>query len=94
MGKLHSLSIDQEEENFLNGVKEDILRAAKVVGGACTEEEIDKTMEELRDQLMDYVGMAAREHGGENWYSDRMRKLGLQISELKRGEKAYESRKR
>ncbi|WP_270294400.1 recombinase family protein [Enterocloster bolteae] len=84
MGKLHSLSIDQEEENFLNGVKEDILRAAKVVGGACTEEEIDKTMEELRDQLMDYVGMAAREHGGENWYSDRMRKLGLQISELKR----------
>ena len=84
MGKLHSLSIDQEEENFLNGVKEDILRVAKVVGGACTEEEIDKTMEELRDQLMDYVGMAAREHGGENWYSDRMRKLGLQISELKR----------
>ena len=84
MGKLHSLSIDQEEENFLNGVKEDILRAAKVVGGACTEEEIDKTIEELRDQLMDYVGMAAREHGGENWYSDRMRKLGLQISELKR----------
>ena len=84
MGRLHSLSIDQEEENFLNGVKEDILRAAKVVGGACTEEEIDKTIEELRDQLMDYVGMAAREHGGENWYSDRMRKLGLQISELKR----------
>ncbi len=84
MGKLHSLSIDQEEENFLNGVKEDILRAAKVVGGACTEKEIDKTIEELRDQLMDYVGMAAREHGGENWYSDRMRKLGLQISELKR----------
>ena len=84
MGKLHSLSIDQEEENFLNGVKEDILRAAKVVGGACTEEEIDKTIEELRDQLMDYVGMAAREHGGENWYSDRMRKIGLQISELKR----------
>ena len=84
MGKLHSLSIDQEEENFLNGVKEDILRAAKVVGGACTEEEIDKTIEELRDQLMDYVGMAAREHGGENWSSDRMRKLGLQISELKR----------
>ena len=84
MGKLHSLSIDQEEENFLNGVKEDILRAAKVVGGACTEEEIDKTMEELRDQLMDYVGMAAREHGGENWYSGRMRKLGLQISELKK----------
>ena len=84
MGKLHSLSIDQEEENFLNGVKEDILRAAKVVGGACTEEEIDKTIEELRDLLMDYVGMAAREHGGENWYSDRMRKLGLQISELKR----------
>ena len=84
MGKLHSLSIDQEEENFLNGVKEDILRVAKVVGGACTEEEIDKTIEELRDQLMDYVGMAAREHGGENWYSDRMRKLGLQISELKR----------
>ena len=84
MGKLHSLSIDQEEENFLNGVKEDILRAAKVVGGGCTEEEIDKTIEELRDQLMDYVGMAAREHGGENWYSDRMRKLGLQISELKR----------
>lgn len=84
MGKLHSLSIDQEEENFLNGVKEDILRVAKVVGGACTEEEIDKTIEELRDQLMDYVGMAAREHGGENWYSGRMRKLGLQISELKR----------
>ena len=84
MGKLHSLSIDQEEENFLNGVKEDILRAAKVVGGACTEEEIDKTIEELRDQLMDYVGMVAREHGGENWYSDRMRKLGLQISELKK----------
>ena len=84
MGKLHSLSIDQEEENFLNGVKEDILRAAKVVGGACTEEEIDKTIEELRDQLMDYVGMAVREHGGENWYSDRMRKLGLQISELKK----------
>ena len=28
--------------------------------------------------------MAAREHGGENWYSDRMRKLGLQISELKK----------
>ena len=84
MGNLHSLSIDQEEENFLNGVKEDILRAAKVVGGACTEEEIDKTIEELRDQLMDYVGMAAREHGGENWYSDRMRKLGLQISELKK----------
>ena len=84
MGKLHSLSIDQEEENFLNGVKEDILRAAKVVGGACTAEEIDKTIEELRDQLMDYVGMAAREHGGENWYSDRMRKLGLQISELKK----------
>lgn len=84
MGKLHSLSIDQEEENFLNGVKEDILRVAKVVGGACTEEEIDKTIEELRDQLMDYVGMAAREHGGENWYSDRMRKLGLQISELKK----------
>ena len=84
MGKLHSLSIDQEEENFLNGVKEDILRAAKVVGGACTEEEIDRTIEELRDQLMDYVGMAAREHGGENWYSDRMRKLGLQISELKK----------
>lgn len=84
MGKLHSLSIDQEEENFLNGVKEDILRAAKVVGGACTEEEIDKTIEELRDQLIDYVGMAAREHGGENWYSDRMRKLGLQISELKK----------
>ena len=84
MGKLHSLSIDQEEENFLNGVKEDILRAARVVGGACTEEEINKTIEELRDQLMDYVGMAAREHGGENWYSDRMRKLGLQISELKR----------
>ena len=84
MGNLHSLSIDQEEENFLNGVKEDILRAARVVGGACTEEEIDKTIEELRDQLMDYVGMAAREHGGENWYSDRMRKLGLQISELKR----------
>ena len=84
MGKLHSLSIDQEEENFLNGVKEDILRAARIVGGACTEEEINKTIEELRDQLMDYVGMAAREHGGENWYSDRMRKLGLQISELKR----------
>lgn len=84
MGKLHSLSIDQEEENFLNGVKEDILRAAKVVGGACIEEEIDKTIEELRDQLMDYVGMAAKEHGGENWYSDRMRKLGLQISELKK----------
>ena len=84
MGKLHSLSIDQEEENFLNGVKEDILRAAKVVGGACTGDEIDKTIDELRDQLMDYVGMAAREHGGENWYSDRMRKLGLQISELKR----------
>lgn len=84
MGKLHSLSIDQEEENFLNGVKEDILRAAKVVGGGCTEEEIDKTIEELRDQLMDYVGKAAREHGGENWYSGRMRKLGLQISELKR----------
>ena len=84
MGKLHSLSIDQEEENFLNGVKEDILRAARVVGGACTEEEIDKTIEELRDQLMDYVGMAAREHGGENWYSGRMRKLGLQISELKK----------
>ena len=84
MGKLHSLSIDQEEENFLNGVKEDILRAAKVVGGACTKEEIDKTIEELRDQLMDYVGMAARENGGENWYSDRMRKLGLQISELKK----------
>ena len=84
MGKLHSLSIDQEEENFLNGVKEDILRAARIVGGTCTEEEINKTIEELRDQLMDYVGMAAREHGGENWYSDRMRKLGLQISELKR----------
>ena len=65
-------------------LKEDILRAAKIVGGACTEEEIDKTIEELRDQLMDYVGMAAREHGGENWYSDRMRKLGLQISELKK----------
>ena len=84
MGKLHSLSIDQEEENFLNGVKEDILRAARVVGGACTEEEIDKTIEELRYQLIDYVGMASREHGGENWYSGRMRKLGLQISELKK----------
>ena len=42
MGKLHSLSIDQEEGNFLKGVKEDILRAAKVVGGACTGDEIDK----------------------------------------------------
>lgn len=84
MKKLHSLSVDQEEEMFLKGVKEDILRATKVSGGACTEEEIDKTIEELRDQLMDYVGMAAREHGGENWYSDRMRKLGLQISELKK----------
>ncbi|MFQ8733953.1 MAG: hypothetical protein ACLSAC_27905 [Enterocloster bolteae] len=31
MGKLHSLSIDQEEENFLNGVKEDILRAARLL---------------------------------------------------------------
>ena len=84
MKKLHSLSVDQEEEMFLKGVKEDILRATKVSGGACTEEEIDKTIEELRDQLMDYVGMAARENGGENWYSDRMRKLGLQISELKK----------
>ena len=65
MGKLHSLSIDQEEGNFLKGVKEDILRAAKVVGGACTGDEIDKTIDELRDQLMDYVGMAAREDGCE-----------------------------
>ncbi len=84
MGKLHSLSIGQEEGNFLKGVKEDILRAAKVVGGACTGDEIDKTMDELRDQLMDYVGMAAREDGGEAWYGDRMRKLGLQITELKK----------
>lgn len=33
--------------------------------GACSEAEIDKTIEELKDQLMDYVGMAAREDGGE-----------------------------
>ncbi|MFR2691775.1 MAG: hypothetical protein ACLTBV_12245 [Enterocloster bolteae] len=26
----------------------------------------------------------AREHGGENWYSDRMRKLGLQITRIKK----------
>ena len=33
---------------------------------------------------MDYVGKAAREHGGEAWYNERMRKLGLQITELKK----------
>ena len=93
MGKLHSLSIDQEEGNFLKGVKEDILRAAKVVGGACTGDEIDKTIDELRDQLMDYVGMAAREDGCEAWYGDRMRKLGLQISRIMdRGVKNQERR--
>lgn len=84
MRRLHGLAVDQEEEAFMNGVKENILRAAKVVGGACSEEEIDKTIEELKDQLMEYVGMAAREEGGEAWYSDRMRKLGLQVTELKK----------
>ena len=54
------------------------------MGGACTGDEIDKTIDELRDQLMDYVGMAAREDGCEAWYGDRMRKLGLQITELKK----------
>lgn len=33
---------------------------------------------------MDFVGMAAKENGGEVWYSDRMRKLGMQIAELKK----------
>jgi len=84
MRRLHGLAVDQEEEAFMNGVKEDILRAAKVVGGACSEEEIDKTIEELKEQLMEYVGMAAREEGGEAWYSDRMRTLGLQVTELKK----------
>lgn len=84
MKRLHGLSVDHEEEVFLNGVKEDILRAAKVIGGACSEGEIDTTIGELRDQLMDFVGMAAKENGGEAWYSDRMRKLGQQITELKK----------
>lgn len=84
MKRLHGLAVDQEEEVFLKGVKEDILRAAKVAGGACSKDEIEETIGELKDQLMDYVGKAAREHGGEVWYNERMRKLGLQITELKK----------
>ena len=84
MKRLHGLAVDQEEEVFLKGVKEDILRAAKVAGGACSKDEIEETIGELKDQLMDYVGKAAREHGGEAWYNERMRKLGLQITELKK----------
>ena len=84
MKRLHGLAVDQEEEGFLKGVKEDILRAAKVAGGACSKDEIEETIGELKDQLMDYVGKAAREHGGEAWYNERMRKLGLQITELKK----------
>lgn len=94
MRRLHGLAVDQAEEAFMNGVKEDILRTAKVVGGACTEEEIDKTIEELKDQLMEYVGMAAREEGGEAWYSDRMRKLGLQVTELKKRKESIQEQEK
>ena len=94
MRRLHGLAVDQEEEAFMNGVKEDILRTAKVVGGACSEEEIDKTIEELKDQLMEYVGMAAREEGGEAWYSDRMRKLGLQVTELKKRKESIQEQEK
>ena len=94
MRRLHGLAVDQEEEAFMNGVKEDILRAAKVVGGACSEEEIDKTIEELKEQLMEYVGMAAREEGGEAWYSDRMRTLGLQVTELKKRKESIQEQEK
>lgn len=94
MRRLHRLAVDQEEEVFMDGVKEDILRTAKVVGGACSEEEIDKTIEELKDQLMEYVGMAAREEGGEAWYSDRMRKLGLQVTELKKRKESIQEQEK
>ncbi|MCD7990467.1 MAG: zinc ribbon domain-containing protein [Clostridia bacterium] len=94
MKRLHGLAVDQEEEAFMNGVKEDILRTAKVVGGACTEEEIDKTIDELKDQLMEYVGMAAREEGGEAWYSDRMRKLGLQVTERKKRKESIQEQEK
>lgn len=94
MRRLHGLAVDQEEEAFMNGVKEDILRAAKVVGGACSEEEIDKTIEELKEQLMEYVGMAAREEGGEAWYSDRMRTLGLQVTELKKRKESIQKQEK
>ena len=94
MRRLHGLAVDQEEEAFMNGVKEDILRAAKVVGGACSEKEIDKTIEELKEQLMEYVGMAAREEGGEAWYSDRMRTLGLQVTELKKRKESIQKQEK
>lgn len=94
MRRLHGLAVDQEEEAFMNGVKEDILRAAKVVGGACSEEEIDKTIEELKEQLMEYVGMAAREEGGEAWYSDRMRTQGLQVTELKKRKESIQKQEK
>ena len=94
MRRLHGLAVDQEEEAFMNGVKEDILRAAKVVGGACSEKEIDKTIEELKEQLMEYVGMAAREEGGEAWYSDRMRTLGLQVTELKKRKESIQEQEK
>ena len=94
MRRLHGLAVDQEEVAFMNGVKEDILRAAKVVGGACSEEEIDKTIEELKEQLMEYVGMAAREEGGEAWYSDRMRTLGLQVTELKKRKESIQEQEK
>ena len=44
--------------------------------------------------LMEYVGMAAREEGGEAWYSDRMRKLGLQVTELKKRKESIQEQEK
>lgn len=37
---------------------------------------------------------AAREDGSEAWYSDRMRKLGLQVTELKKRKESIQEQKK
>lgn len=76
-----------DEVQFKEELKKDVLNAMADLCGGTTPEEIDRTIDNLQKELLKYAALAAKEDINSRKYDDKFKMIAKQIEELKNQKK-------
>lgn len=83
MKGLAEVLYSDDEMEFKEELKQDILNAMADLCGGTTPEEIDLTISNLQQELLKYAALAAREDINSRRYDEKFKMIAKQIEELK-----------
>lgn len=80
---LADIMYGEDELQFREELKQDVLCTLADMYGGTTPEELDQSIKALQEQLLYYAGLAARDASGTGNFQDKFQLLAKQIEELK-----------